>query len=737
MDNNIKKSMDKIEPSERAQERVLELVRERAKSKPSFATKNMMWLTAAVAACVMLAAGVVFSGIFADSGDPGGEPIVQIESGFLEGHDSSKYQRLYLNIDRERWSAHGIYTSSGFFSYELTNEELFAAVPGFERFAIERATLHIQNYGESFSISMNLTRPGKYRVLQHTKITIYSTTEPFWYEDGTRLSNIHGIDVNARVFVPDSEFRRADDITEFNAYFRVGNIHYGISINDIYNSSGYSQWLETVVNEIILSSIQDGLITNLSAVVIPDLSYLEAIPREELTLKQAYDDPEFGMYLPRGDWVKRDYIDRNRGYRINNIGAKFGIGGVGFGYGSLWWAVSERMDIHEGRGYVDWSEVTLDYVKSMAEYMTSRSGETEWWSGSLRLRLDDVVIDISSMDLSPQEVWEILQETLGGREASHGTVEANENQPLVWNEIDRMFSITVSIKGRFMFDLSDRELFAIFPTFENFFPIHNASAQFYKERGLTGAVITIEKPDAVNHFDSLTTIRIGGGDTMFVSYDSDPAVSDIWGVEVVAGTRTYNGVSDYDVQFELDGIHYKITYRERGGNIEEQRQWVEMLTNKIIHDSAAGGIKADLSLFFRQENFGDYGESGIHDITLEQAFSDPDFGMYLPKVKSINDVYRFDGYRANHLAFDFNNIHWNVSERMEHHENRGYVDWQDMTLDYVKSRAWYRPSGEFESSRWFIGSLRVGIDDVVIDISSIDVEPERIWEILQETLGGE
>ena len=56
---DIKKSLDKIEPDEKAENRVQRLVEERTRTKVR-GSRNIQWLTVSLAACVLLAAGIIF-----------------------------------------------------------------------------------------------------------------------------------------------------------------------------------------------------------------------------------------------------------------------------------------------------------------------------------------------------------------------------------------------------------------------------------------------------------------------------------------------------------------------------------------------------------------------------------------------------------------------------------------------------------------------------------------------------
>jgi len=327
----------------------------------------------------------------------------------------AEYHPLVLNFYGP--AAFGGHEYRAKFWHDLTCEQIAAVLPGFERFAtIEGAAAEyeLDNWLNKVSVGIEQPdEPNNSTSITLTKDAVRSTETysrdlldfSYWEEvKGFTLSDVYGVPVLAECI---DIYGDASPLEyyEFKATFLLNGIIYSISLC-VYDpaSTEYNAYLEMLVNEIILTSVKDGLIPDLSVLDNPENP---GFRDDKLTLEQAYADPDFGAYLPRKvpEGFVVDYVWRIFSQTRNELCVCYRSPGAGAT--DFYWTVSEP------------SENDADNI-FRAEDMSFETVMTRAYDGDSEnvivkdfgVLIDDVMIDIYTYYASPEQVWEILEQVI-------------------------------------------------------------------------------------------------------------------------------------------------------------------------------------------------------------------------------------------------------------------------------------------------------------------------------------
>jgi hypothetical protein len=311
--------------------------------------------------------------------------------------------------------------------------------------------------------------------------------------------------------------------------------------------------------------------------------------------------------------------------------------------------------------------------------------------------------------------------------------------------------------------LTNEELFAAFPGFELLPSIERVVIE-YEGSKLYQIRVNLNTSPRV-------TIRMWGTNTTSIS-DFETDVFDVLGTSAIINVSEWSG--SLEARFILDGIFYNLSVNEREEN-DENNQLLKMLVNEIIRSSVVDGLKADLSVFenpvvpeLRDDRF-----------TLEQAYADPDFGMYIPENipidsdcerygesiwRVVDHFYERQSRLSISLSCEQSRFNWTISTLDSSHLNnlvspseREKYDWalypvswnlpielrsfinnptfraRDMTLDILKTRifCWEERFNRPESG-WDIDSFAILLDNnIVIEVKTKNIPVEKVWEMLE------
>jgi hypothetical protein len=235
-----------------------------------------------------------------------------------------------------------------------------------------------------------------------------------------------GVSVTAGVF----DYKKNDGIALYIASFEMDGIIYNIKLhdNDIGNT-GLNR-LTGIVNDIIYYGAAD--LSVLSDPVIPELR------DERLTLNEAQNDPDFGVYLPKSVPSRFGFESAHR-FINQDTNSLFVYWYVGLDY--IDWRISKTIDYdierivslgerekydmalysipfaesvpRELREYVDnpvflAEELTLDAVKARAFWVDNDRGDTPGWRMRFSVLYGDIVVEVNIKGATPEQVWEIL-----------------------------------------------------------------------------------------------------------------------------------------------------------------------------------------------------------------------------------------------------------------------------------------------------------------------------------------
>jgi len=360
--------------------------------------------------------------------------------------ESFGYHPLVINVyegsrsNPHRWGAM-------LFLHDLTDAQVAAALPGFDQFAIiTSARAEYESDSWLNEVLVVIERPGKPEPNNRATITlskdeIYSAESfsrdlfdlSYWAEaKGFTLSDVHGIPVLAECADLYADVSHME-MYLFKATFLLNGIVYNISLrDDAPDSLEYNEYLEMLVNEIILTSVKDGLTADLSVLDNPEVPELRD---EQLTLAQAYADPEFGAYVPE-KFPDSLAVEHARRY-LNQTQNYLNIIGQPNGFSAGFWMVREPEEYHlanlvsldEREKYdvslypeAGWAfTVPREYWQAFqcpifrAEDMSLDTVMARVHKGNVQgfgVLVDDVVVEIASYNVTPEQAWEMLEQVL-------------------------------------------------------------------------------------------------------------------------------------------------------------------------------------------------------------------------------------------------------------------------------------------------------------------------------------
>jgi hypothetical protein len=323
-----------------------------------------------------------------------------------DGDSESDYHPLIMNQYESMLCATIMW--EGYFSYDLSEEELFTAFPYLERLTpINHANAAYYNGGELLGITLSIHDPDI--TDEHFAVTsirlVGGGTTSIQYPDNKEptTSDIWGVPVTASYnsHTNHSETRR---FVTYEATFTLDGIYHHISFqNEIEYSDSppYSKWLEFLVNEMIIGSVKDGLKADLSVFDNPEVPELR---NEKLTLEQAYADPDFGAYLPDlTGFILDGDARRSLNQHSDSLDISFRL--PDYSASVMWKVCRAQEDFHVNPDdyYASYyptlpvGALTLDVLKTRA-YM-----------GNLYFFVsDDIVIEINA-SIPPEQLWELIE----------------------------------------------------------------------------------------------------------------------------------------------------------------------------------------------------------------------------------------------------------------------------------------------------------------------------------------
>ena len=328
---------------------------------------------------------------------------------------------------------------NGHFWHELNDEQLGAVLPKFAYYfpyTID-ATAHYQGDGSLFGVVVYETENGdvamynEFYMRTEIQLAPSAIAECAIYEYEPIESDVYGVSVTAGVF----DFEPNDGVALYIASFSLDGIAYQIKLHD--NDAGYDgeYRLTALVNEIIRTGAAD--LTVLDNPVIPELR------NEQLTLREAHSDPDFGAFIPENIPPQFGFESAQRFVNQDTNGL-FALWSAGLN--TLHWSVSKSTDYdlerivstneHEKYDMSLYSipladsvpreliqyvndpvflsdELTLDIVQ--ARVLMGDNGRRGGDSG-LRINFsvlyDEVVISLNANGVSPEQIWDMLAELI-------------------------------------------------------------------------------------------------------------------------------------------------------------------------------------------------------------------------------------------------------------------------------------------------------------------------------------
>lgn len=336
--------------------------------------------------------------------------------------------------------------------------------------------------------------------------------------------------------------------------------------------------------------------------------------------------------------------------------------------------------------------------------------------------------------------------------------------PLVINNADSQTAESIHIPGHFRYELTPEEIDAILPELD--LSLHG-TVNYYGDGSIFNVMLHEMSPSGdtamYNDVYTKTSITLAHGEVIEdVVIDYEPEISDVNGVPVVAGVfdfRKNDGVALFTASFKLDDIAYRISLSDDDAGDSGVIRLTEIV-NVIIRGGAA-----DLSVVSDPL----IPELLDEQLTLAQAYEDPDFGAYLPvdvpRSFTFDSAHRFQNQSINgvflHWYSGMDYIEWRVytaaegdRERIVHPDEYEKYDmslypiptsdsipkelWEvvnspvflgeELTLDMIKARA-YQVEDSGDTAGWRM-QFSVLLDDTVIDVSIKGVSPERVFEML-------
>ncbi|MCL2604446.1 MAG: hypothetical protein FWD90_08200 [Defluviitaleaceae bacterium] len=344
----------------------------------------------------------------------------------------------------------------------------------------------------------------------------------------------------------------------------------------------------------------------------------------------------------------------------------------------------------------------------------------------------------------------------------------NTMYTLTLNKADSLMPSRILIPGHFWYSLTESQLEAVFPNLSDIFPGGVEATANYSGDGLLFDVaiheLSADGNIAVyNQFYGLTAIRIARGSIAedVIYNNPEPVTSEVHGAIVTAGMFDYgqDDTAMYHASFMIGDIAYKISLHDSATGEHGINRLTE-LVNAIISNGAADLSVLDNPVIPELRN---------ERLSLAEAHSDPDFGVYLPNnVPSrfnFESAQRFINQDYNSLSVlwtdGLNNFDWRVSKATsddfkrivspaEHEkydmslysiplfdsvpeELREYVHGpvfraEEITLEVVQARVLQGRQGRDGGQMYF----SVLFDGIIININAIGVSPEQIWDMLGE-----
>ncbi|MDR0272933.1 MAG: hypothetical protein LBI27_06415 [Clostridiales bacterium] len=342
---------------------------------------------------------------------------------------------------------------------------------------------------------------------------------------------------------------------------------------------------------------------------------------------------------------------------------------------------------------------------------------------------------------------------------------------LTLNYVDSLISSERAyIPGHFWYELTDEQLRAVFPDF----PLTLTATAHYFGDGSLHSVVAYDNEtwganDEYLTFTKIEVVGAGGGSMRDYSYvDSEPIISDVAGILVTA--ETVRGMPIYMAAFVMDEVTYDITIEvnnlEESGYNRGQDRLTEVV-NALIRNGPA-----DLSVL----NDPVIPELRDESLTLSEARSDPDFGMYLPEnVPSrfgFESARRFINQDTDNLSvywsirFDYDYIDWRVSkatdydleriaspdERVKYDMELYPIPWadsvptelrdyvlnpvfraEDLTLDIIQARAYWVDTDRSDTPGWRM-RFSVLYGDAVVEVNVKGASPEQVWEMFNRMI---
>jgi len=279
------------------------------------------------------------------------------------------------------------------FWHDLTGGQIAAVLPGFDQFAaITSASAEYFLDSQLNEVRVEIERPDAPEHFR-TGITLFKSDSydfSYWEEyKGFTLSDVHGVPVVAYCIDLYGD-RRPMKLYRFSAIFPLNGIIYHMMLYDEDPASiEYHEYLEMLVNEIILTSVKDGLTADLSVLDNPENP---GYHDDYLTLEEACADPDFGAYVPEkvpGGFVV-DYVYRIFSQTSNFLRVCYQSSPETpeADYTNLFWTVSEP------------DEATMT---------RARDGSAQHFC----VLIDDVMIYLNTwFHALPEQAWEMLEQVI-------------------------------------------------------------------------------------------------------------------------------------------------------------------------------------------------------------------------------------------------------------------------------------------------------------------------------------
>ncbi|MCL2404989.1 MAG: hypothetical protein FWC92_05520 [Defluviitaleaceae bacterium] len=239
--------------------------------------------------------------------------------------------------------------------------------------------------------------------------------------------------------------------------------------------------------------------------------------------------------------------------------------------------------------------------------------------------------------------------------------------------------------------------------------------------------------------------------------DIDTQVVDMHGVPVTILAHDTAGF--YNAVFVLDGIGYLVSIFGMPDNMHYLAQ--EVITSLILGGAADLTVLANPEIPLLRNDH----------ITLEEASHDPDFGMYMPHNipadMTIGLVNRWicqnsdfllawwDGNPNSHLRWMIRRAGFHHRENLldahdieflerrqslpvfdgeSHRARRAFsipaISAQDLTLEVLETLAVWIDGHMSVDTGWYIFSLVIMYDDIVIEINASGLTAQQIWDML-------